>query len=403
MTSPTSPTSHRRDRIVCIVGTRAEAVKMAPVVLELRKQPWADPVLVATGQHGPVVDEVLACFGLRADIPLAPPRRDDSLTTLTAQLLRQVDGCLRGARWRAVVVQGDTTSALAGSMAGFLSSLPVVHVEAGLRSGDLGNPFPEEAHRRMIAQVSALHLAPTPVAESNLRRDGLSGEATVVTGNTVIDAVVLAGRSPAAARDPLVRRVEAIGAPVVVVTAHRRENWGEPIARISRAVAELSLRHRELTFLVAAHMNPVVRSAIEAELRGLPNVLLPGPVAYAPFSRLLSRARLVITDSGGIQEEAAAFGLPVLVTRENTERVEGLEQRVARLVGTKEADIVAAAEEELALGYGEFAHSGPPSARPNPYGDGRAGERSAAACGWLLGHRDRPAEWRPEPVSGRSR
>ncbi|MFD8695478.1 non-hydrolyzing UDP-N-acetylglucosamine 2-epimerase [Kitasatospora purpeofusca] len=399
----TSERTHGRDRIACIVGTRPEAVKMAPVVLELRKQEWAEPLIVTTGQHGPVVGEVLSCFGLRADIALTPPRRSESLPTLTAQLLHQVDGCLRGARWRAVVVQGDTTSALAGSMAGFLSSLPVVHVEAGLRSGDLGNPFPEEAHRRMIAQVSALHLAPTPLAESNLRKGGLSGEATVVTGNTVIDAVVLAGRSPAAARDQLVRRTETIGAPVVVVTAHRRENWGEPISRISRAIAELSRRHRELTFLVAAHMNPSVRSAVESELRGLPNVLLPGPVAYAPFSRLLSRARLVITDSGGIQEEAAAFGLPVLVTRENTERVEGLEQRVARLVGTREAAIVAAAEEELAGGHGEFALPPRPNARPNPYGDGRAGERSAAACGWLLGHRDRPAEWRPEAVNERSR
>ncbi|MGW1070926.1 non-hydrolyzing UDP-N-acetylglucosamine 2-epimerase [Streptomyces aureus] len=391
----TSQAMHGRDRIACIIGTRPEAVKMAPVVLELCKQPWADPVIVTTGQHGPVVEEVLDCFGLRADIALTPPRPSRSLPMLTAQLLQEVDGCLRTSQWRAVVVQGDTTSALAGSLAGFLSALPVVHVEAGLRSGNLRNPFPEEAHRRMIAQVSALHLAPTRLAEANLQKDGLPGEATMVTGNTVIDAVVLAGRSPAAARDPLVRRTEELGAPLVVVTAHRRENWGAPIRRICRAVAELSRRHRELTFLVAAHMNPVVRSTVETALRGLPNVLLPGPVAYAPFSRLLSRARLVITDSGGIQEEAAAFGLPVLVTRENTERIEGLQQRMARLVGTRETDIVAAAEDELARDHRNTGDCDQPQPYPNPYGDGRAGERCAAACGWLLGHASRPAEWQP--------
>ena len=250
----------------------------------------------------------------------------------------------------------------------------------------------------MIGQVSALHLAPTRRAEANLRRSGLPGESTVVTGNTVIDAVLLASGSPAAARDPLVRQVEEAGAPLVVVTAHRRENRGAPIARICRAVAELSRRHRDMTFLVAAHMNPAVRSGVDGALRGLPNVLLPGPVAYAPFSRLLSRARLVITDSGGIQEEAAAFGLPVLVTRSTTERVEGLEHRMARLVGTREADIVEAVEAELATDPREHGAGSDrpgldrPGTRPNPYGDGRAGERSAAACGWLLGRADRPAD-----------
>ncbi|GHE25267.1 UDP-N-acetyl glucosamine 2-epimerase [Kitasatospora indigofera] len=394
----TSRITHVRDRIACIVGTRPEAVKMAPVVLELRKQPWADPMIVTTGQHGPVVTEVLDCFGLRADITLTPPRPGHSLPALTAKLLHEIDNCFRASPWQAVLVQGDTTSALAGAMAGFLSALPVVHVEAGLRSGDLRSPFPEEAHRRMIAQVSALHLAPTPAARTNLRKDGLPGETTVVTGNTVIDAVLQAGRTPAASRDLLVRRTEELGAPLVVVTAHRRENWGPPIARICRAVAELSRRHPELTFLVAAHMNPAVRKPVEAALSALPNVLLPGPVAYAPFSRLLSRARLVITDSGGIQEEAAAFALPVLVTRENTERLEGLQQRVARLVGTREADILAAAEDELARDHDRTGVQQPPQARPNPYGDGHASERCATACGWMLGHTDRPPDWHPEPL-----
>ncbi|MDF3140940.1 MULTISPECIES: UDP-N-acetylglucosamine 2-epimerase (non-hydrolyzing) [unclassified Streptomyces] len=390
-----------RDRIACVVGTRPEAVKMAPVILELRRRPWADPVVITTGQHGSVVEQTLGCFGIEPDVGLGTRHRPHSLSQLSARLLRELGGHLDRADWRAVVVQGDTSSALAGSLAGFFSSIPVVHVEAGLRSGDLRSPFPEEAHRRMIAQVSSLHLAPTHHADANLRREALSVGRAVVTGNTVIDAVVMAGRSAAAAGDPLVRRIEASSSRLVLVTAHRRENWGEPIARIGRAVAELSRRHRGTTFLMAAHMNPAVRSALEEATRGLANVLLPGPVAYAPFSRLLSRARLVITDSGGIQEEAAAFGLPVLVTRRNTERFEGLCGGLARLVGTEQAAIVAAAEEELARAdaFLEAGESGAPHLRPNPYGDGLAAQRCAAACGWLLGHNDRPQDIPPPPVS----
>lgn len=383
-----------RKRVAVVVGTRPEAVKLAPVVRELKREWWALPVVVATGQHGAVVRETLACFGLRAQTELRPPSGAQTVTELTAGLLSELGKGLSAPAADAVVVQGDTSSALAGAMAGFFSSVPVVHVEAGLRSGDPRSPFPEEAHRRMIAEVSDLHLAPTRAARRNLLAQGVAADRIVVTGNTVIDAVVSASRRPQAVRNPASAfpHTERDSTPLVLVTAHRRENWGAPIRRIGQAVATLSHHYPEVSFVVAAHMNPLVRTALEESLRDRPNVHLPGPVPYDVFARLLARSLLAITDSGGIQEEAAAFGLPVLVTRDNTERTEGIDSGLARLVGTQESEIVAAAEKEFAR---EGALSGDPDRSfplRNPYGDGRAARRCAAACGWLLGLAPRPRD-----------
>ncbi|MFH8409246.1 non-hydrolyzing UDP-N-acetylglucosamine 2-epimerase [Streptomyces sp. NPDC018019] len=383
-----------RQRIAIIVGTRPEAIKLAPVAQALKRQRWAQPVVVTTGQHGTVVRDTLACFGLRAQTELTLPPGTHSVTELTAGLLSGLGKGLSAPAAHAVMVQGDTSSALAGAMAGFFSSIPVVHVEAGLRSGDLRSPFPEEAHRRMIAEVSDLHLAPTHAAHRNLLAQGLAAERIVVTGNTVIDAVVSASRRPAVEHDSAspFHRIERDPAPLVLVTAHRRENWGAPIRRIGRAVATLSHQYPDVSFVVAAHMNPMVRTAIEDSLRDRPNVYLPGPVPYDAFARILARSILAITDSGGIQEEAAAFGLPVLVTRDNTERTEGINSGLARLVGTQESEIVTAAEKEFAR---EGALSGDvnrPFPQRNPYGDGQAARRCAAACGWLLGLASRPPD-----------
>ncbi|GGR31409.1 non-hydrolyzing UDP-N-acetylglucosamine 2-epimerase [Streptomyces netropsis] len=376
-----------RHRIALVVGTRPEAVKLAPVALALSRSGWAEPVVITTGQHGEVVRETLSCFGLRPDIELTVRRGSGSVAELTGSLLSGLDTTFRSHPVGAVVVQGDTSSALAGAMAGFFSSIPVAHVEAGLRSGDLRSPFPEEAHRRMIAQVTELHLAPTRAARDNLLTEGVAAERIRITGNTVIDAVVEASRRPSASGDPVLRGIAESGTPLVLVTAHRRENWGEPIRRISGAVADLSRRYPDITFVVAAHMNPSVRAATEQSLHGIPNVRLTGPIPYGPFARILARSMLTITDSGGIQEEAAAFGVPVLVTRDNTERIEGIASGLARLVGTEESEIVAAVEKEFAR-EDAFPPTGiRPVVPTNPYGDGRAGERCAAACGRLLGIR----------------
>ncbi|MEU7227153.1 non-hydrolyzing UDP-N-acetylglucosamine 2-epimerase [Streptomyces chrestomyceticus] len=390
-----------RQRIAIVVGTRPEAVKLAPVVRELQRTRWAEPAVLTTGQHGTVVRNTLACFGLRpeVEIELDPPAGTGGTTgagpvaELTAGLLSSLGSRLRATDVHAVLVQGDTSSALAGAMAAFFAKIPVVHVEAGLRSGDARSPFPEEAHRRMIAELSALHLAPTRAARRNLRAQGVAADRIVVTGNTVIDAVVAASRNPCHRTFPELREIEQDSAPLVVVTAHRRENWGEPIRRVGRAVAVLSRQYPDVTFVVAAHMNPSVRTAIEESLRDRPNVRLPGPVPYDAFARLLSRSVLAITDSGGIQEEAAAFGLPVLVTRDNTERTEGIDSGLARLVGTDETEIVAATEKEFAReGVLDARKPDLPFPRPNPYGDGRAARRCAAACGWLLGRAPRPPD-----------
>ncbi|MFD7668402.1 non-hydrolyzing UDP-N-acetylglucosamine 2-epimerase [Streptomyces sp. NPDC059788] len=386
-----------RQRIAIVVGTRPEAIKLAPVIHELQRKRWARPVLVTTGQHGPVVHETLACFGLRAQVELTLPPGAHSVSELTAGLLSGLGKGLSTPAAQAVVVQGDTSSALAGAMAGFFSAIPVVHVEAGLRSGDLRSPFPEEAHRRMIAEVSDLHLAPTRAARRNLRAQGVPAGRIVVTGNTVIDAVFSASRRPSVQRDPTLHRIERTSAPLVLVTAHRRENWGAPIRRIGAAVATLSRQYPEVGFVVAAHMNPLVRNAIEDCLRGRPNVHLPGPIPYDTFARLLARSVLAITDSGGIQEEAAAFGLPVLVTRDNTERTEGIDFGLARLVGTQESEIVAAAEKEFAREGALSGDAERPFPPRNPYGDGRAARRCADACGWLLGKRPKPSELPEEP------
>ncbi|MGW2814093.1 non-hydrolyzing UDP-N-acetylglucosamine 2-epimerase [Streptomyces sp. NPDC001415] len=385
---------NERQRIAVIVGTRPEAIKLAPVVQELKRKRWALPVVVTTGQHGTVVTDTLASFGLRAQTELTLPPGAHSVTELTAGLLRGLDKGLNTLAAHAVVVQGDTSSALAGAMAGFFSSIPVVHVEAGLRSADLRSPFPEEAHRRMIAEVSDLHLAPTHTARGHLLAQAVAAERIVVTGNTVIDAVVSASRRRPAGSEPAspLHRIERDSAPLVLVTAHRRENWGAPIRRIGQAVAILSRQYPDVSFVVAAHMNPLVRAAIEDSLRDRPNVHLPGPIPYDTFARLLARSILAITDSGGIQEEAAAFGLPVLVTRDNTERTEGIDSGLARLVGTQESEIVAAAEKEFAR-EGALSGAGErPRVRRNPYGDGRAARRCADACGWLLGLAPRPLD-----------
>lgn len=368
-----------------MVGTRPEAIKLAPVVLELQKRSWADPVVITTGQHGPVVRETLSCFGLAAQEELGLTRDGDSVAGLTSALLSGLDRMLRTTGTDAVVVQGDTASALAGALAGFFGSTPVVHVEAGLRSGDLRSPFPEEAHRRLIAELSDVHLAPTYRARENLLAEGVARERIVVTGNTVIDAVLAASRRPGG---PVAPGSE----PLVLVTAHRRENWGAPIRRIGGAVAELCRRYPEVTFVVATHMNPDARGALEESLREIPNARLPGPIPYDSFARLLARSVLAITDSGGIQEEAAAFGVPVLVTRDNTERTEGIDSGLARIVGTQESEIVAAAEKELAAEGVLVGHADRPMRAANPYGDGHAARRCADACGWLLGVGPRPAQ-----------
>jgi UDP-N-acetylglucosamine 2-epimerase (non-hydrolysing) len=370
--------------IALVVGTRPEAVKMAPVARALDESGWAHPILIATGQHGDVVREVFDLFDLKISHELEISRDEHSVAELSARLLVEIDAVLGRHPVGLVLVQGDTATTLAGGLAGFFRRVPVAHLEAGMRTHDLGAPFPEEGNRRLVGQISSLHLAPTARARDNLLHEGVPAEQVVLTGNTVVDALLSARRDPMD-DDLLADR------PVVVVTAHRRESWGEPLRRIGRAVARLARRHPDAVFVVAAHMNPLVRAEIEAAVRGCLNVHLAGPVAYGQFLGLLARAQLVLTDSGGIQEEAPTFGVPVLVTRDSTERTESVDAGRARLVGTDEDTIVSAADELLTDPTARLAMHG-----PNPYGDGLAGQRVAQACAWLLGRGRRPAEFLAE-------
>jgi len=383
-----------RKTVMVVMGTRPEAVKLAPVVEALTASDWARPFVVTTGQHGDVVDEVLRLFDLKADVACAGARRGTSLTSLLTGLLDDIDGVLERNPADLIVVQGDTTSTLAGAMAGFLRRIPVVHVEAGLRTYDLGRPFPEEGNRRVAAQVTALHLAPTATAAGNLLREGVPGERVLVTGNTVVDALRTAVARRVPFGDSDLERVVGSGRRLVLVTAHRRESWGEPMRRIGRAVARIARDHADHDVVVAAHMNRAVREVLEAEVGGLHNVVLPGPIAYGAFARLLAAAHLVVTDSGGIQEEAPAFGTPALVLREVTERSESVQSGVARLVGTDEERIVSAASELLddAQAYARMDRA------VNPYGDGKAAARTAAACKWLLGLGPRPEAFAADPT-----
>lgn len=361
-------------QVFCVLGTRPEAIKLAPVVLALARHDIA-VTLCLTGQHPDLARTALAEFGLAADLDLAvPPAR--SPQALLAAMLPALAAVLAATAPPMIVVQGDTTSALAGALAGAYARVPVAHVEAGLRSG-AAEPFPEDLHRRLIAQAAALHFAPTERARAALRREGIAAATIHLTGNPVIDA--LRHVEARLAADPRLRAMTLAALPVldparplVVVTAHRRENHGRRMHAIADAVARLAAPG-DVDLVVPVHPHPQVARVLTARLGGLANVRLLPPLDYPGFVTLLRRARLVLTDSGGVQEEAPALGCPVLVMRDATERQEGLEAGVARLVGTEAAAIASAAR---ALIDDDGAHARMACA-VLPYGDGRAGARIA--------------------------
>jgi UDP-N-acetylglucosamine 2-epimerase (non-hydrolysing) len=337
---------------------------MAPVVLRLRQEPETFSVtLCATAQHRSLLDSPLGLFGLKPDVDLDLMRPNQTLNGLCSRIFEGVDACLDEQRPDWLLVQGDTTTVMAAALAGFHRRVRVAHVEAGLRTGDLENPFPEEMNRRVADLVSSLHLPPTRWAAEALRRESIPDSQIHVTGNTVVDALLwIAGTEPAPVAD----------SKLVLITSHRRESFGEPMQRAFRGIARLARRFPDHSFVFPVHPNPSVAAALGV-LRDLPNVRLVEPADYRQFVSWLRSARLVLTDSGGVQEEAPTFGKPVLVLRETTERPEGVERGVARLVGMDERRIFEEAERLLT---DESAYAGMACAG-NPYGDGRAAERIA--------------------------
>lgn len=359
-------------RILVIFGTRPEAIKLIPVVRSLEGREGVIVQTLATGQHDVLLDQVLDLHGLRPDLMLDLQRADDSLDALYASLMLSIGDALELVRPDMVVVQGDTASALAGAQAAMHRQIPVAHVEAGLRSGNKHHPWPEESYRRAIAVFADLHFAPTPAAAATLTRECIDPATVMMTGNTIVDALaavrarVALDPELAATAAPIVAAAD--GRPLILATAHRRENAGAMHA-ICTALKKLA-RESGALVVVVRHPNAAASSAF-ARLLGVANLVVTEPLDHAAFVTLLDRAALVLTDSGGVQEEAVALGTPVLVMRETTERPEGLECGLARLVAIDPADIVVAAHDML-------AH--PPTAPAAcPYGDGRAAERIADA------------------------
>jgi UDP-N-acetylglucosamine 2-epimerase (non-hydrolysing) len=369
-----------------IGGTRPEAVKLAPVVLAMRDAGLLAPVLVASGQHPTMVSQALVAFGLEPDVTLTVERGTGTQAELLTEMIRQLDELWTERTPAAVIVQGDTTTSLAGALAAFWRRIPVVHLEAGLRSGDLESPFPEEGNRRLVAQVASLHLAPTPLAAMNLLDENIDTADVLITGNTVVDATLaVAGRRMPYETPALAARAGS-GTRLVVVTAHRRESWGAPLDRILSAVRELVERYDDIDVVLPSHPNPAVRAQVEAGLGGIERVTVTDPLPYPDLSRLLSEAYLVLTDSGGIQEEAPSFGVPALVLREVTERVESLHAGCAKLVGSNPELIV----KEAALLLDSRVRRDAMTAGGNPYGDGLAASRTAQATAHLLGLAEAP-------------
>ncbi|MDN3904214.1 UDP-N-acetylglucosamine 2-epimerase (non-hydrolyzing) [Arthrobacter sp. YD2] len=371
--------------IMPIYGTRPEAIKMAPIIAELKKSNTLECFITVTGQHRSMLDQVNALFDIVPDHDLDIFEPGQSLNAILTRTINGLDKLFSVNRPDAVVVQGDTTTSTAAAMAAFYHTIPVVHVEAGLRSGNLHAPFPEEGNRKITTQISSLHLAPTETSRDNLLAEKVRPENIVVTGNTVVDALYSAMDREIRFADTRLQELASGGRKMLLVTTHRRENQGEAMHRIGRALARIASAEPDLTIVLPIHSNPAVRSAVLPYVDRLPNVHITEPLEYGEFTRLLCLANVVLTDSGGVQEEAASLGTPVLVMRDATERPEVLEAGVAKLVGTNEDSIVS--EVDLLLHDASRLSAG--LGAVNPYGDGHAARRCVDAMEKLL-TADRP-------------
>lgn len=356
-----------------VVGTRPEAIKLAPLIMALRREPEKFAArIVTSGQHGHICRSALATFGLAADIALDFEPTDHSLAGIAGDVLRIFGRHIAETPPDVLFVQGDTTTAMAAALAGFYGKIPVVHVEAGLRSGDLAHPFPEEANRKVIDEVSTILLPPTPAAQQNLLRAGFAAARCPVTGNTAVDALRLLCRSPMPLCDGSgIGKADLTDRRLILVTTHRRESWGADIEAICNAVREIARRRKDVLVVLPVHPNPNVSGSVTRLLGDHPRIKLLPPLDYLPFLSLMRRAYLILTDSGGIQEEAPSLGVPVLVLRKTTERPEAAQAGLARVIGTDPVAILQNTEELLddPQAYRSMASA------VNPYGDGRASER----------------------------
>lgn len=378
-----------KPKIMTVYGTRPEAIKVAPVIKALQADDRFDTVVVSTGQHKEMLEQVNSMFGITPDYNLGLMKPGQELNELVSRALIGLDEILLQELPDAVIAQGDTSTAMAAALAGFHRGAKVVHLEAGLRTGNIQSPFPEEANRRIIGQMASLHLAPTSESMENLRKEDFRSKDIAVTGNTVIDALLEAASWETHFEDLRLEELTETGQRLILVTTHRRENLNA-MTEIGTAVRELALDYEDVTFALPLHLNPLVRNVVLPKVEELPNVIITDPLPYDQFTMLMSRATLVLTDSGGVQEEAPSLGKPVLVMRENTERPEAVTAGTVKLVGTDKERIVA--EVEILLDnqpvYDAMAQA------VNPYGDGQGSLRAIEAIAELFGVGERLPDFR---------
>lgn len=351
--------------VLCTIGTRPEAIKMAPVIAAIRQDGWADVKVLATAQHRGLLDQVLKHFRIIPDVDLDLMTHGQSLSGVTARIISGVDQCLQDLRPDCVLVQGDTSTVFGASLASFYNGIPIGHIEAGLRTGDLGNPFPEEANRILTSKIVEWHFAPTESSRANLVGEGVLPAKVFVTGNTVIDALLETSREfgPISADEDSSRNI--------LVTTHRRENFGEPLIEILSALRRLAVEFPDVSFTFPVHPNPNVVGPVVEALGGLKNVELIEPLEYPDFVRAMRRSSFVVSDSGGVQEEAPALGKPVLVLRTETERPEAVDAGLVKLVGTESETIYLEAKKLLT----DSDHYQRMATGASPYGDGKSAPR----------------------------
>lgn len=374
-------------KVMSIFGTRPEANKMCPLVKELESRPEIESLVCVTAQHREMLDQMLAAFGVRPQFDLNIMEKQQTLSTITSKAMLGLEQVFRQVRPDIVLVHGDTTTTFAAALAAFYNHIPIGHVEAGLRSFDLQSPYPEEANRRLVGVMADVHFSPTVNNAENLRRERI--EAPVfITGNTAIDALKLTVRGNYAFEEPDLQGLDFSARKVIAITAHRRENYGVPMENIMSALARLAKAHPEAHLVYPVHLSPYVQETARRYLEGLDNVLLTRPLGVLDMHNLLARSYMVMTDSGGLQEEAPALGKPVLVLRRETERPEAVEAGTVRVIGTAEETILREAEELLQGGerYQAMARA------VNPYGDGFACRRIVDDLLYFLGERQQPAE-----------